>query len=258
MTVKLAGLVEYDGTEFSGWARQPGRRTIEETLAEALGTVLRHQVSLAVAGRTDAGVHASGQVISFTAEPGWRPEAVAYKATAVLPEDVALRRCVAAPEDFDARRSATSRRYEYRIVNDPARSPLERRRATYVPLPLDVGAMEAAAVEAAGRRDFRAFTPARSHHTRFERTITESEWGRDGDLLVYRVTADSFLYGMVRAMVGTMIEVGLGKRSIGSFERLFSGAERGAAGYAAPARGLVLTDVGYEDLDFGEGGYSGR
>lgn len=247
--MKLAGLVEYDGADFSGWAVQPGRRTVEGTLREALATVLRQPVKLSVAGRTDAGVHASGQVISFSANTDLKPASLAYRTTAVLPPDVALRRCVATGADFDARRCARSRSYEYRVVNAPVRSPLMRRRANYVARRLDFSLLEKTARLVRGVHDFRAFTPARSYHVRFERVVAESLWEARGDLLTYRVTADSFLYNMVRSLVGTMLEVASGKRELSDFERLLTGGERREAGPAAPSRGLTLVGVGYEELD---------
>ena len=253
---KYAGLVEYDGSEFSGWAAQPGTRTVEGTLSEGLRTVLRHPVKLSVAGRTDAGVHASGQVVSFETGAELDPPLVAYKATAVLPRDLALRRCRETCEGFDARRDAKSRSYEYRIVNDPVRSPLKRRRATYVARELDFGLLQQAAELVRGTHDFRAFTPTRTYHVRFERVVTGSVWERSGDLLVYRVTADSFLYGMVRTLVGTMLEVADGGRDLSSFERLLSGRERSEAGQAVPSKGLTLVGVGYDNLDF-RGGIRG-
>ncbi len=253
---KYAGLVEYDGTEFAGWAAQPGIRTVEGTLAETLRTVLRQRIKLSVAGRTDAGVHASGQVVSFEADTELEPSVVAYKTTAVLPQDLALRRCVAVDEGFDARRDAKSRSYEYRIVNDPVRSPLRRRRAIYVARDLDLDLLQDAAKLIRGTHDFRALTPARTYHVRFERVVTESVWERSGDLLVYKVTADSFLYGMVRTLVGTMLEVAEDKREMASFERLLSVGERSEAGPAVSSRGLTLVGVGYENVDF-EGGERG-
>lgn len=246
--MKLAGLVEYDGAEFAGWASQPGRRTVEDTLTRALQTVLRGPVKLSVAGRTDAGVHASGQVVSFSVNTDLAPTLVSYKATAVLPKDLAMRRCVAVPEDFDARRSARSRSYEYRVVNDEIRAPLKRRRASYVARSLDFDLLRQTAKLVQGAHDFRAFTPSRTYHLRFERVVAESRWERRGDLLTYHITADSFLYGMVRALVGTMLEVAGGKRSVADFERLLAGGERSAAGAAVPSRGLTLAGVGY-DLD---------
>ncbi len=247
---KYAGLVEYDGSNFAGWAAQPGLRTVEGTLSAALGTVLRQPVKLSVAGRTDAGVHASGQVISFEAETELEPSAVAYKATAVLPEDLALRRCVGADEDFDARTDARSRSYEYRIVNAPVRSPLKRQRAIYVARKLDFELLQEAARLVPGTHDFRAFTPSRTYHVRFERVVMGSAWRRSGDLLVYNITADSFLYGMVRTLVGTMLEVADGRRQMASFERLLSGGKRSEAGPALASRGLTLVGVGYENLSF--------
>ncbi|HVF01869.1 MAG TPA: tRNA pseudouridine(38-40) synthase TruA [Rubrobacteraceae bacterium] len=248
--MKYAGLVEYDGAGFSGWAAQPGRRTVEETLAEALEIVLRQPVKLTVAGRTDAGVHATGQIVSFQADTSLPPALISYKSTAVLPDDVALRRCVQVTEDFDVRFSAKSRSYEYRLINDPIRSPLLRRRAIHVARELDLDLLREAASRILGVHDFRAFTYTKSHHTRFERTVEESRWETRGGLLVYEITANSFLYGMVRALVGTMLEVGEGKRKIAEFARLLHGGERSGAGPAAPARGLTLVDVSYEDLNF--------
>jgi tRNA pseudouridine38-40 synthase len=241
-----AGLVEYDGANFAGWAAQPDRRTVEATLTDALGTVLRQPVKLAVAGRTDAGVHASGQTVSFTARTDIASSTIAYKTTAVLPEDVALRRCAAVPDDFDARRDARARSYEYRVVNDPIRAPLLRDRALYVARPLDPELLRECAVLLRGTHDFRAFTPSRTYHVRFERVVFESRWERRGALLVFHITADSFLYGMVRALVGTMLEVALGKRDLDSFRYLISGGERGEAGPSVTPRGLTLTGVRYD------------
>ena len=248
--MKYAGLVEYDGAGFAGWAAQPGQRTVEGTLAEALETVLRQPVKLTVAGRTDAGVHATGQIVSFQAETNLSPSLISYKATAILPEDVALRRCTQVAEDFDVRFSARSRSYEYRLVNAPVRSPLSRRRAIHVARELDLELLREAADLILGVHEFRAFTYTKSRHTRFARDVEESRWEARGELLVYKITANSFLYGMVRALVGTMLEVGEGKREIAEFARLLQGGERSEAGPAAPARGLTLVGVGYEDLDF--------
>ena len=244
--MKLAGLVEYDGARFAGWAAQPDRRTVEGVLTEALRTVLRQPVKLSVAGRTDAGVHATGQVVSFEAETDLPPALISYKTTAVLPEDVALRRCVAAPDGFDARRDARSRGYEYRLVNDEIRAPLMRLHAAHEPRRLDFDLLAEAGEMVRGVHDFRAFTPSKGYHVRFERVVTESSWEREGDLLTYRITADSFLYGMVRTLVGTMREVGLGKRDVRRFGALLSGGGRSEAGPADAARGLTLTRVGYD------------
>ena len=247
--MKLAGLVEYEGTGFAGWAAQPERRTVEGVLSDALSTVLRQPVNMSVAGRTDAGVHASGQVVSFRAQTELRPALISYKTTAVLPRDVALRRCVAVRDDFDARRDARSRTYEYRLVNDEIRSPLQRHHAGYAPQRLDLELLQEAARLVEGTHDFRAFTPQKSYHVRFERVVTRSRWSRHDDLLRYRISADSFLYGMVRTLVGTMLEVAGGKRDLTEFDRLLSGGKRSEAGPAVTSRGLTLVGVGYDDLD---------
>ncbi len=246
---KYAGLVEYDGEDFSGWAAQPGLRTVESVLSGALATVLRRPVKMSVAGRTDAGVHASGQVVSFSAQTDLRPALISYKTTAVLPKDVALRRCVAVRDDFDARRDARSRTYEYRVVNDDIRSPLEHHRAAYVPRRLDLDLLSAAGELVEGVHDFTAFTPSKGYHVRFERIVTHSRWTRHDDLLRYRITADSFLYGMVRTLVGTMLEVAGGKRDLAEFGRLLAGGRRSEAGPAATSRGLTLVGVGYDQPD---------
>ncbi len=250
--MKFAGLIEYDGAGFAGWAAQPDRRTVEGTLADALQTVLRQPVKLSVAGRTDAGVHASGQVVSFTAETDLSPSLISYKTTAVLPKDLALRRCVAVPAGFDARGDVRTRGYEYRIVNDEIRSPLSRNRANYVARKLNIEVLQEAARLIIGTHNFRAFTPSKSYHIRFERTITESCWEQSGDLLTYHIVANSFLYGMVRALVGTMLEVASGKRDLADFERLLYGGKRSEAGAAVPSRGLTLVGVEY-DIDLWKG-----
>ena len=247
--MRFAGLVEYDGAEFAGWAVQPGLRTVEGVLSEALSTVLRQPVKLSVAGRTDAGVHASGQVVSFGAETGLPPALISYRTTAVLPRDVALRRCVAVNDAFDARRDAVARTYEYRVVNDEIRAPLERHRAAYVPRALDLDLLSAAGELVEGTHDFTAFTPSKGYHVRFERVVTHSRWTRRDDLLTYRITSDSFLYGMVRTLVGTMLEVAGGKRDPTEFARLLAGGSRSEAGPAVTSRGLKLVGVDYDYPD---------
>ena len=244
--MRYAGLVEYDGADFAGWAAQPGLRTVEGVLSEALSTVLRQPVKMSVAGRTDAGVHASGQVVSFGAHTDLRPGLISYKVTAVLPKDVALRRCAAVPDAFDARRDAIARTYEYRVINDEIRSPLQRYRAAYVPRALDLELLSAAGEMVEGTHDFTAFTPTRGYHVRFERVVTHSRWTRRDDLLTYRITSDSFLYGMVRTLVGTMLEVAGGKRDLTQFGRLLAGGGRSEAGPAVTSRGLTLVGVDYD------------
>jgi tRNA pseudouridine38-40 synthase len=236
-------LIEYDGTEFSGWARQPGRRTVQVELERALCVLLRRDaVPLTVAGRTDTGVHATGQVASYSGEPA-RSDGL----NALLPYDVAVLECVAAPPGFDARRDATSRAYCYRVLTRRARSPHERRRALHWPQRLDLVALRECARALEGIHDFTAFTPTGTRHVRFERYVYEAGWHeRPGGLLEFVIEADSFMRNMNRVLVGTMLEVAQGRRSVAQFTALLAGRPRHEAGLTAPPHGLHLVGVGYD------------
>jgi tRNA pseudouridine38-40 synthase len=235
-------LIEYDGTEFSGWARQPGLRTVQGELERALCVVLRRDsVPLTVAGRTDAGVHALGQVASYDGEPA-RPDAI----NALLPYDVAVIECVAAAPGFDARRDATSRAYAYHVLTRRSRSAFERRRALHWPHPLDLERLRACADLLGGEHDFTAFTPTETDHVRFERIVFGAEWAPAGpELLEFRIEADAFMRNMIRVLVGTMLEVGGGRRSVGAFAELLRGRPRADAGATAPPQGLHFLGAGY-------------
>jgi tRNA pseudouridine38-40 synthase len=235
-------LIEYDGTDFSGWARQPGRRTVQAELERALSVLHRREpVSLAVAGRTDAGVHASGQVASYTGEPV-HSDAL----NALLPYDIAVLECAPAEPGFDARRDATSRAYCYRLLTRRARSPHERRRALHWPRRLDLVWLQACARALVGTHDFTAFTPTETDHVRFSREVFSASWAADGsDVLEFWIEADSFMRNMNRVLVGTMLEVAAQKRSIDEFVDLLSGRPRSQAGVTAPPHGLDLRGVGY-------------
>ena len=241
--------LEYDGERFAGWAAQPGQRTVEGTLTEALATVLRGAArDLRVAGRTDAGVSAAGQVASVVVDVPVDPSRVLRALNGTLPPDVAVLALREVPDSFDARAHARSRAYEYRVLQGPP-SPLRRRRVLSVSWPLDVSAMRAAAAAAVGQHDFRAFTPTKTEHVFFDRTVLRCEWQERGDELVLCVEADAFLRHMVRVLVGTMLLVGRGHWNVARFARLLEGAPRAAAGPTAPAHPLTLVAVRYTGAD---------
>ncbi len=239
--------LEYDGRAFAGWARQPGRRTVQEELERALAIVLRRRsdaVPLTVAGRTDAGVHAWGQVASYEGAP-----APPHKLNALLPDDVAVLASETVTPGFSARHDATSRAYCYRVLARRERSVFERERALWWPHPLDRGALDACAAALVGTHDFTAFTPTETEHVRFERDVRCASWrpepGRPG-VLAFWIEADAFMRNMNRILVGTMLEVAGGRRPVADFVALLDGAPRARAGKTAPPHGLHLVGVGYD------------
>ena len=241
--MKLKLILEYDGTGFSGWARQPGLRTVEGALRNALDTVYPRWDGLAVAGRTDTGVHATGQVASLEVEGGPPPERAAAALNSALPEDVAVVDAEEARDGFHARFSAHSRSYRYRVVAGGSRSALEARRALWWPRPLDVDALRSAAAVLRGGHDFRAFTPTETHHDAFVRNVLATAWEQDGNRLDFMITADSFLRHMVRTLVGTMLESGPSAPE--RMVELLEGRLRSEAGLTAPPWGLYLEKVCY-------------
>ncbi|HEV2251699.1 MAG TPA: tRNA pseudouridine(38-40) synthase TruA [Streptosporangiaceae bacterium] len=271
-SVRLRIDLAYDGSGFSGWAAQPGRRTVEETLAAALGRVLRlpGPPGLTVAGRTDAGVHARGQVVhtdvpatawttlagAAAAGPPASPAPLASPAPSapltrlagVLPPDVRVHAAGPAPDGFDARFSALWRRYSYRVCDDPARAdPLRRHETLWTPRRLDLAAMNEAAASLTGEHDFAAFCRRREGATTV-RTLRVLDWRRDphgSGVAVATVVADAFCHNMVRALVGALLAVGEGHRPPGWPAAVLAAAVRDPAVRVVPPHGLCLEEVGY-------------
>ncbi|HZO36821.1 MAG TPA: tRNA pseudouridine(38-40) synthase TruA [Solirubrobacteraceae bacterium] len=240
MVTKLE--LEYHGGAFAGWARQPRQRTVQGEIERALAVVLGEDVALTVAGRTDRGVHAWGQVASYAHEavdPG--------TLNGLLAPDVAVLASLPADEGFDARADARSRTYCYRVLNRRTRSVWLADRAMWVPRALDTEALHACAAALAGKHDFTAFTPSDTRYRWFGRTVGAAEWRQDGPLLEFWITADAFLRHMNRVLVGTMLQVALGNRTVASFEELLTGRPRSEAAATAPPHGLALAGVAYEE-----------
>jgi tRNA pseudouridine38-40 synthase len=236
-------LLEYDGTDFAGWARQPERRTVQEQVEGAIATILREEIPVTVAGRTDAGVHAWGQVASYVGE-ALDP----LRLNGVLPPDVAVLESVPMAPGFDARRDARSRTYCFRILNRRARSATLRGTAWWVGRPLNRAALDACAAALVGTRDFTAFTPRQTEHVRFERHIFSAQWDEPAPgLLEFWITADTFMRHMNRVLVGTMADVAHGLGTPDDFAALLTGRPRSEAGATAPPHGLALAGVAYDE-----------
>lgn len=240
MTARLT--IEYDGGAFAGWATQPGQRTVQEVLEDALRRQSGRAIVLTVGGRTDAGVHARGQVASHEGEPLPRE-----RVNAVLPPDVRVLASEAAPDDFDARRDAVARVYRYRVLPGRVERPLERGRALWWRYPLERAVLDECAALLPGTHDFTAFTPTDGYHRRFERHVIRAEWVEEpGGVLAFWIEADSFMRHMVRSLVGTMLGLAAGRTdTIAPFAQLLEGRHRREAGDTAQAHGLYLEQIRY-------------
>jgi tRNA pseudouridine38-40 synthase len=245
--MRYRATVAYDGTDYQGWQSQAGRGpSVQETLERGFSTVLREPVRVAGAGRTDAGVHACGQVIAFdVSAPIDAPDRVLRSINGVLPRDIAVRDLTAVHADFDPRRHAVQRAYRYRIWAAPVRSPFVERTAWHVPEPLDVAAMGEAAGALVGVHDFASFQAADNVPRPSVRQVEASTVARAGDLVLFRIVANAFVRHMVRNVVGQLVEVGRGRFPAGGMTELLAARDRTRAAPTAPPHGLFLEWVRY-------------
>ncbi len=241
---RLRAAVEYDGTGYAGFQAQVGQVTIQGEIEKALASVTQERIRVVGAGRTDGGVHATGQVVSFST--AWkRPLAELQRGlNALLPPDIAVRELGEAEPEFHARKSALSRRYRYTIYNHPVRSPLTRLYAYHWAGPLDVAAMREAAKWLVGIHDFASFGRARPGGSTVRQVLDADCW-QEGDFIYIEIEADGFLRGMVRSIVGTLLLVGRGELTPQGFKEIMEAKDRSRAGDAVPAQGLCLTQVRY-------------
>ncbi len=244
MNVRLT--LEYDGTEYRGWQVQSGGSTVQGVLEEALAVLLRRKVRVRGSGRTDAGVHALGQVADFTCADGCDLTRLQRSLNALTPDDIMVKAVEEAAPSFDARRDATKRVYEYRLWNHPWRSVFNDRYSWHVRRPLRVGAMEEALAALEGEHDFSSFRAAGCGAATAVRRIYRNELYRWEDHWVYRIEATGYLRHMVRNIVGTLVQVGLNERDAGDLPELIDSRDRTLAGPTAPARGLFLVEVRYD------------
>ncbi len=247
MTAKNFKLtIEYDGTDFHGWQRQPRDRSVQAEIEAALSTMTRQKITVHGSGRTDAGVHALGQAASFVCETRLSARELLKGLNGLLPEDIAILECRETTEDFHARYSAKSKVYRYCILNRPIPGAIGRRFWWHLRTPLDVDAMSQAAARLLGTRDFSSFEAAGSPRSHSLRTVIAAAWEKETpDRLYFEIEADGFLRGMVRNIVGTLVEVGSGKRPAEDVETIMAACDRALAGPTAPARGLFLVQVRY-------------
>ena len=240
-------LVQYAGTRYAGWQLQPSSPTIQGALEKSLGTVVRHPVRLVGASRTDAGAHARGQVASVRVEAELSIERLQHSMNALLPHDIRVVELRDAPPRFHALSDAHRREYRYVIVNASYLSPFRHGFAHLVRAPLDFGRLQEAAGRVVGEHDFTGFSSADRGEVRTRRRVEVSEWLRQEEALVYRVVADGFLRGMVRALVGTFVDVGRGLREAHQIDAILAERDRRKAGPCVPACGLFLERVEYAE-----------
>ncbi|WP_337928532.1 tRNA pseudouridine(38-40) synthase TruA [Acidaminococcus timonensis] len=241
----IKAIVAYDGTNYQGFQRQKNGVGVQQVLEQALTEVLKEPILIKAAGRTDAGVHALGQVISFTTSSRIPPENYRRALEPHLPPDIAVREAFYAPDDFHARFDAVDKTYQYKLLYAPLPDPTQRNTTWEFREKVDVDRMNQAAALLLGKHDFTSFRNQGSQDTSPVRTLTEAHWVQDGDLYTFTITGDGFLYRMVRNIVGCLVRVGTGTWSREDFARVLAARNRKQAGMAAPPQGLYLMHVSY-------------
>ncbi len=245
-TFKLT--IEYDGTEYHGWQVQPGMNTIQGVLEHAMARIIGAPVHVKGAGRTDAGVHALGQVASLRADFRYPPDTLRRALTSLLPPDIVVTRVEVAPEDFDAQRWAQWKRYRYTLLTRPYPSALERRYTLFVPRPLRIDAMAEAAEVFIGRHDFTSFKAAKSSVEQPVRQVYVAQVRQEGDHLLFEIIANGFLRHMVRIIVGTLLDIGRDKLTPGDLKVILEAKDRNKASKTASAHALCFLEVSYESF----------
>jgi len=238
-------VLEYDGTDFVGWQSQVNGRSVQDEIARVLSQILQEEIKVTGAGRTDSGVHARGQVANFLTSATMKIPSLQHALDGLLPRDISVKSIHDVDEKFHARFDATARRYLYSIALRP--SALRRRFAWMVPFALDPLLMDAAAKTVLGEKDFQSFCKVAAQANHYRCTVSISRWRMEVDAMTYEVKANRFLHGMVRALVGTMVDVGRGFTSLEQFDAIIAGRDRSLAGTAAPPHGLFLEEVTYGD-----------
>ena len=238
-------VLEYDGTHFFGLQTQKGRRTIQSELESALRKLFRTKVSITASGRTDSGVHAQAQIANFKVDSNLSLVNIRRGLNFHLPEDLAVVKVTEAPDAFHSQFAAKRKIYEYRVLNRPSRSPLERLRSFHVPYRLNLPRMRRAARLLCGTHDFRAFESSGGRRQNAVRTIRRFQITKQGDFVCFTVEANGFLYKMVRNMVGALLDVGRGRLPFGDLKRVVNSDSQTRVGFAVPPQGLVLKGVTY-------------
>jgi tRNA pseudouridine38-40 synthase len=236
-------IIEYDGTDYVGWQFQINGRSVQEEVEKAIRKILQTDIRITGAGRTDAGVHARGQVASFSVEHDIEIDLLAKSMNAVLPHSIVIRKAAEVPIDFNARYDATSRRYSYFISQDP--TAIYRNYCWQVYQKLDFELMQTCAKQIIGEHGFRSFCKIETDLHQHRCTISSAEWKRQDEMLVFEITANRFLHGMVRTLVGTMVDVGRGHTNLEDFTGILDAKDRSVAGMSAPAKGLFLEEIYY-------------